>query len=182
MKASKKKAAPEPVLEFADEAGALWRQGELAIRKGAKVDFVIPPVHDRRSLLMEIRRVRLGAEHLLRVCWEIDSLVRKNRVTFPDLGRVLGLPTPPELLPAPRRKWKLREGSDAALMHRILVAAGDDGLTEDEIVEKLRSAGRLARASDARRSVHWGLTNLAKRAGDIFRDAADKRWRYRATG
>lgn len=75
-----------------------------------------------------------------------------------------------------RRPWRLRRGSDGERVLDILESSGDDGLSEMELVDKMRERGRLLEVKDAIRSVHWILYNLERRSQAVRRDASG-RWR-----
>lgn len=76
-----------------------------------------------------------------------------------------------------RRPWRLRRGSDGERVLEILESSGGDGLSEMELVDKMRERGRLLDVKDALRSVHWILYNLERRSQAVRRDASG-RWRF----
>lgn len=69
-----------------------------------------------------------------------------------------------------------RQGSDGERVMGLLREAGSIGLSEAQLVSRLRQQGRLSNVKHAGRSVHWILYNLRRRTKAIERDESG-RWR-----
>ena len=80
------------------------------------------------------------------------------------------------------RPWRLRPGTNMDVVATMLEAAGRKGVSEAEMVEHLRSMGRLTTASEPQRSVHWTVTELRKRTLNAVRKGDTKGARWYAYG
>ena len=121
-----------------------------------------------------------------RACTELgliaDRLKTEYRRTIDAIKRARGDdPQPGEDPPPasrPKRPWRLRAGSNMEIVATMLEAAGRKGVSESEMVERLRERGRLPTASQPLRSVHWTVYELRRRTMNAVRkDGTDgARW------
>jgi hypothetical protein len=138
------------------------------------------PINERR-LEAQIRK-RLSDlttvhRHLASVAETAIHLMDRG-VHVPEVAEALGLP--PVLkrpATASRGPWKIRAGSNMALIADLIEKAGKTGISEMRLVENLRAHGRLNTANEPRRAVHWAITNLAKRTKAVVRDPSPMKWR-----
>ena len=78
----------------------------------------------------------------------------------------------------PKRLWRLRSDSNMDVIASMLEAAGLKGVSEKQMVNHLRSIGRLTSATAPERSVHWTVSELRIRTLNAVRkDGPDgARW------
>lgn len=172
MRSTRKRDSANPT--FLDEKGEPWEQPGLGI-PSVRVKLEVPPPYDRKALRSGIHRVKRQVVWVLRGLRALSELNDKG-VLLPDIASALGVPAPRSVF----RKspgYKPKPGTDSAFILALLKLAGQVGLSEDELVIKLQSAGRLRAAQFPKRAVHCSLTNLQKRAQLVERDAATKNWR-----
>ena len=136
----------------------------------------------RRAAVNErLARAERDARGLLRAI-DIARTLQERGHTLPDVAEALGLPPPIDRVTRPLKPWRLRRDSNMDVIATMLEEAGRKGVSEGEMVDRLRSLGRLATANDARRSVHWTVSELRKRTKFAFRGLQDKGGRWYAYG
>jgi hypothetical protein len=142
-----------------------------------------PTVERQRRAAVNDRltRAECDARNLLRAI-DIARTLQERGHTLPDVAEALGLPSPVDRVTRPLKPWRLRRDSNMDVIATMLEDAGRNGVSEDDMVDRLRSLGRLATANDPRRSVHWTVSELRKRTKFAFRGLQDKGGRWYAYG
>ncbi len=103
-------------------------------------------------------------------------------VSLPALAQALGLEAATNRATGPTRPWTIRPESNMAIVADRLEQAGAEGLSERELVNALLASGRLSTAANARRSVHWSVSELARRTSCVVRASADSGGRWYCLG
>jgi hypothetical protein len=116
--------------------------------------------------------------------WAIEAYrqMRERGVTVPDIAAAIGLAPPVDRVTRPLKPWRLRRGSNMDVVATMLEDAGRKGVSEDDMVARLRNLGRLATAGDPERSVHWTVLELQKRTRFLSRGRREKGGRWYAYG
>jgi len=123
-------------------------------------------------------------EEAQRHIWVVDQALKmlENGVQLPDLAEAIGLPPVTSRKSRRLRPWRLRPDTDMEFVATLLETAGRKGLTEKQIVERLRGAGRLATASNPNKAAHYTITELERRTKNIYRVARVNGARWVARG
>ena len=87
----------------------------------------------------------------------------KRGVTLPDLAEAIGLPAPVQRVTKSLKPWRIRKGSNMDVIATMLEEAGIRGVSESEMIARLRELGRLQSADMPLRAVHWTISELQRR-------------------
>lgn len=135
----------------------------------------------RREFRRQLARWYHDAKRMMeaiRVVWRLDQ----RGIQQPDIAKALGLPPVIERASKPINPWRIRPGSNIEVVADMLEAAATRGVSEDEMVERLHSLGRLTSARDPKRAVHWTITELQRRTQFCFRESSNSGARWYAYG
>ena len=129
---------------------------------------------------LEAQRWKANAE-LQRIADHHLAEYRRVKVALKNLGSNESKPDDNDkssVRAHPKRPWRLRSGSNMDIVAEMLEDAGRKGVSEGEMVERLREMGRLPTASQPLRSVHWTVYELRRRTMNTVRkDVTDgPRW------
>ncbi len=114
----------------------------------------------------------------IKVVWRLNQ----RGIQQPDIAQALGLPPVVERASKPLNPWRIRPGSNIEIVADMLETAARRGVSEDEMVERLQSLGRLSNARDPKRAVHWTITELQRRTRFCFRESSAMGARWYAYG
>jgi hypothetical protein len=134
---------------------------------------------NKRAVQSRLLGIKAELERVIAAIDVATTLLLRG-ITLPDVAEAIGLPSTVPRVTAPLKPWRLRAKSNMDVIATMLEEAGRKGVAEDEMVGRLREIGRLADASDARRSVHWTITELQRRTRYCTR-GRDGRWRSYGT-
>ena len=129
---------------------------------------------------LEAQRRKASAE-LHRIADHHLAEYRRVKVALKSLGSNGSKPNDNDISSGKahrKRPWRLRSNSNMDKIASMLESAGRKGVSELEMVESLRSMGRLTTATQPHRSVHWTVSELRLRTMNAVRkDATDGvRW------
>jgi hypothetical protein len=129
------------------------------------------------ALKRRIQKFQTRCYNYDNACKVVLNLLERG-IHLPDVAEAIGMKPVIERASKPLKPWRLRPGSNMAVIADMLEAAGTKGVTEEEMVAELRRLGRLGNAKDPRRSVHWTVTELRDRTKFIEqrRRADGGRW------
>jgi hypothetical protein len=142
------------------------------------------PIPDGKAEAARLATIRRRLDQLAFKCHNylkalnmVGTLLERG-IHLPDIAQALGLDAPIERASKPVQPWRLRPGSNMAVIADMLEAAGTKGVSEAEMVAEVQRLGRLGNAKDPRRSVHWTVTELRDRTKFIEqrRRADGGRW------
>jgi hypothetical protein len=144
---------------------------------------VDPKVERKRSVDLRARLERYR-NLLYRQLESVNiSLLMVDRgLTIPDVAEALGIPTPVERASRPIRPWRLRRGTNMYIIATMLEEAGRKGVSEAEMMSRLRDLGRLETADKPLRAVHWTVTELKRRTRFVQRRSRSNGARWYAYG
>jgi len=103
-------------------------------------------------------------------------------VTLPDVAEAIGLPPTIKRASKPLRPWRIRRNSNMAVIADMLEDAGRAGVSESEMIARLRELGRLTTADMPLKAVHWTVTELQRRTRYLERRSRANGARWYAYG
>lgn len=142
-----------------------------------------PTTEAKRKRVLNQRLSDLKADARRKI-WaiEIAETLLDRGITMPDLAEAAGLSPPVDRMTKPLKPWRLRIDSNMDVIAHMLEDAGRKGVSEEQMVEHLRSLGRLQTAKEARRSVHWTVIELRNRTKFAFQKAKSDGGKWYAYG
>jgi hypothetical protein len=119
------------------------------------------------DLRFRLTRYRVNFQTGIQAIDNVFTMLDRG-VSMPDIFEAFGLKPPIDRVSRPLKPWRLRPGSNMDVIATMLEEAGRKGVTEEQMVERLRELGRLGTAREPRRSVHWSITELRNRTKFSF--------------
>lgn len=146
------------------------------------------PLPDAKA---ESRRETAIKDRLLAIkrrCLELAGVVDaaitliERGVTLPDVAEAIGLPPAIERRSKPLRPWRIRPNTNLAVIADMLEDAGQAGVSESEMIARLRELGRLRSADKPLKAVHWSVCELQRRTRYLERRSRANGARWYAYG
>ena len=113
---------------------------------------------------------------------DVAMTLLERGVTLPDLAEAIGLPPAIKRASKPLRPWRIQPDTNMAVIADMLEAAGRAGVSETEMMARLRDLGRLRDADMPLKAVHWTVTELQRRTKFLERRSRTDGARWFAYG
>jgi hypothetical protein len=146
------------------------------------------PLPDAKAERQREAAIKDRLSAIKRRCLNIANVVDtaitliERGITLPDIAEAIGLPPTIERASKPLRPWRIRSNSNMAVIADMLEEAGRDGVSEAEMMHRLRDLGRLTDADKPLRAVHWTVTELQRRTRFVERRSRSDGARWYAYG
>ena len=157
-------------------------EGQLGLFDAA-VDRPDPKAEAERGKALKESLARW--EHQARKQIAAIDIVRRlaeRGMQTPDIAAALGLPPIIERKSRPLNPWRIRPGTNIAIIADLLEARGTKGASEAEMAAELRRHGRLENARNPNRAVHWTASELQRRTRFCYRGPVARGGRWYAYG
>jgi len=145
----------------------------------------IPDAQAEANRAADIKdRLRRIQERCLKTAGIVDAALAliERGVTLPDVAYALGLPPTIDRVSRPLNTWRIRSNTNMDVIATMLEEAGTKGVSETEMIAKLRDLGRLTTADMPLRAVHWTISELRRRTKFIERRSRANGARWYAYG
>jgi hypothetical protein len=134
-----------------------------------------------RDIVKRLIAIKQKCQYTINAIETAITLVERG-VTLPDVAEAIGLPPGVPRVSRPLKPWRIRPDSNMDVIATMLEDAGRRGVSEVEMLSRLRDLDRLGGAAKPLASVHYTVSELAKRTKFVERRSRAEGARWYAYG